>query len=240
MRKVLTLFLSFFLISTAYALDLAEFSLSDNTGGLNSRSSPLNLRDNESPDCANVYFDTDGAILKRNGSVMVSDEHISSVYSTHTIYNMNEHTVTGLQQFLKSDGDDFLVATVGHGICKMDDLDGIWEHISGYYLTPGILTDFEVYLDNIIGTNGTDRPWKWDGTTSYTEYLDVPSLLTTAKYVKLFKDYLFLANVTVDSTLYASRLYFSNIGSISTWTSTHFININTNDGQSITGLDVFA
>ena len=67
MKKFLIILL--FLTSSVYALDLAEFIYSNNTGGLNSRGSPLNLKDNESPDCANVYFDTDGAILKRNGSV---------------------------------------------------------------------------------------------------------------------------------------------------------------------------
>jgi len=240
------------LSSVCFADEFQEFDYKSNNGGLNTKSSPLFLKDNESPDCQNVYFDTDGAIIKRNGSVQITPEHqiIPPDFSATP-----EHTITGVYYYYKKDATDYLVFTEGPAVYKIDDIEGTPEHITGdhfigpYALNTNGLYDFETYLDTVIATDGEDPPWKWTGTGSITPLggpiddntgvrPNVPYGLTTAKYVCLFKDRLFLANVTVSSTTYPSRVYFSAIGSISNWSATDFININTNDGQIITGMEV--
>lgn len=250
MKKLL---LSLLLISSVcFADEFQEFDYKSNNGGLNTKSSPLFLKDNESPDCLNVYFDTDGAIIKRNGSVQITPEH--QTLPSHFVTNP-EHTVTGMAHYVKKDGTDFLVFTEGQGVYKIDDIEGTPEHITGdhyvgtYELGTSGLNDFEIYLDTLIGTDGEDEPWMWEGTGSIEPLggavddstgvrPNVPYGLTTAKYVCLFKDRVFLANVTVLGTTYPSRVYFSSTGSISDWSATDFININTNDGQVITGMEV--
>lgn len=236
------------LSSVAFADEFQEFPYKTNNGGLNTKASPLFLKDNESPDCLNVYFDTDGAILKRNGSVQIHNEHMT-MPSHYTSVLPEEHTVTGMAYYAKKDGTDYLVSVIGGAVYKTDDIEGTPEHITGdHYVHSAALAttglqDFEVYLDTLIATDGEDEPWTWDGSGSIermggSDGLTLPYGLTTAKYVALFKDRLFFANVTISSVTYPSRVYFSAIGSITDWTATDFININTNDGQEIEGLEV--
>jgi hypothetical protein len=236
------------LSSVAFADEFQEFSYKANNGGLNTKASPLFLKDNESPDCLNVYFDTDGAIIKRNGSVQITTEHIT-MPSHYTSVLPEEHTVSGLAYYMKKDGTDYLVEVIGGAVYKTDDIEGTPEHITGdhYVYSAALgtteLQDFEVYLDTLIATDGEDEPWTWDGAGSIermggSDGLTLPYGLTKAKYVALFKDRLFLANVTISGVTYPSRVYFSAIGSITDWTATDFINITTNDGQAITGLEV--
>jgi hypothetical protein len=59
-----------------------------------------------------------------------------------------------------------------------------------------------------------------------------------AKYVRLYNNYLFLGNVTVGSTYYPNRIYWSAIKNTSTWPATNWIEVAKDDGQEITGLKV--
>ncbi len=76
-----------------------------------------------------------------------------------------------------------------------------------------------------------------DSNITFTqEFLNVN--ITKAKYVENYNNYLFLANVTVGSTYYPTRIYWSNLQDTSTWLPTSFIEVSLNDGQQITGLKV--
>ena len=78
-----------------------------------------------------------------------------------------------------------------------------------------------------------------DNPIAFTQYaLNVN--ITKAKYVKAYNNYLFLANVTVGSTYYPTRIYWSNLQDPTTWLTTSFIEVAMNDGQQITGIKVLA
>lgn len=77
-----------------------------------------------------------------------------------------------------------------------------------------------------------------------TEVVDVDSTLTvtrnratvpTGTYGVWFHNYLFVAN----TASFPSRLFFSNVGTPTTFTGTDFLDINANDGDFITWLQVF-
>lgn len=204
----------------------ASFSYRNLAGGLNSTASPIELKDNESPDCLNVDFEKYGSVKKRKGTSLLNTTAFNSGAAWNSIY-----------WYEKSDGTQKLIGTCGNKLGKMDDLDGTWDDITGALtITAGQnnFTRWTTFLDVAYGTNGVDVPFEWSGTGNGAA-MTVPSTLTTAKYIATFFNRLILAHVTVGGTLHASRLYWSNIDA-ETWDSAAFRNVNTNDNQVITGI----
>jgi hypothetical protein len=64
--------------------------------------------------------------------------------------------------------------------------------------------------------------------------------ITSARFVKQWNNYLFLANVVVGSTYYKTRIYWSNIRDDSSWSAINWIEISMQDGQEITGVYALA
>jgi hypothetical protein len=199
------------------------------SGGLNSSAGPLYLQPNEFSDLLNVDFDRFGSILKRNGYTALNTSAFNS-----------DARWTGLNWFELASGTRYLVGTCGNKIAKMDDLDGTWDDVTGALtITAGNLTDFAIFRDTLIGTNGVDAPWKWTGSGNAAA-LTVPTDLTDAKYVEVFQSYTFLANVIVNGTAYKSRLYWSALDTIETWDAADFNDVSRDDGQTITGIKTLA
>ena len=216
------------IISLCFFLFAGEVVYQNNSGGLNSKSSPVFIDDSEATDLQNINLDTDGAIAKRNG---------------YTVLNTTllQDQVDGLGTYRKVDGSLFMIAAAAK-LYKMDDFDGTWDDITG---TTTITTEnpvnFEVFEDTLIATNGQDKVQEWDGTGVATDNdCDTDISLTKAKYVEQFKNRLFLANVTVSGTDYPSRAYFSDITDKDAWTTDSFIQIGIDDGEVITGMVHFA
>lgn len=194
-------------------------------GGLNSTAGPLGLEPNEFSDLQNIDFDKYGSFGKRNGYTALN----TSAFNSSARW-------TGLTWFELASGTRYIVGTCGNKIAKMDSLDGTWDDITGSLtITAGSLADFTVFRDNLLGTNGVDAPFLWTG-TSNASAMTVPSNLTTAKYIEVFQSYTFLANVTVSSTTYKSRVYWSGLDSITSWDSADFNDVMRDDGQTITGI----
>lgn len=84
----------------------------------------------------------------------------------------------------------------------------------------------------LVKTGGTG-----DANVTFTQFA-INANITTAKYVKHYNNYLFLANVTVDGTYYPTRIYWSNLQDTTIWLTTSFIEVSMNDGQQITGIKV--
>lgn len=200
-------------------------------GGLNSTGSPLSLNNNESPDLQNVDFDKFGSILKRNGYTALNTSAIT-----------NSPNSDGLHwfEYVSGGNSTYKLINVADGkLWKMDDLDGTWDDITGgLTITADSFCDFENFLNEVYITNGTDAPFKWDGSTAAT--MTVPSGLTKAKYVRQFNNYLFLANVVVSGTTHQSRIYWSDLKDTGTWGASNFIEIAKDDGQQITGIKVLS
>jgi len=185
-----------------------------------------------------------------NGSFIISSV-LTNSFKISTAFVANDATGNWYEVF-ESDGLHWFefnsagslsrkIMNVSAGkIWKMDDLDATWDDITAALtITTSNHMDFENFLNEVYMTNGTDLPVKWTGTGNAV-VMDVPSLLTKAKFVKQFNNYLFLANVFVNGTQHGSRIYWSGLKNTGTWSATHFIEIALNDGQEITGIKVLA
>ena len=61
--------------------------------------------------------------------------------------------------------------------------------------------------------------------------------ITSAKYIAQWNNYLFLANVNINSGTYLpTRIYWCNVRDFTTWSATSWIEISMQDGQPITGM----
>jgi len=200
-------------------------------GGLNSTSGAFGVQDNESSDLQNIDFDKFGSILKRNGYASLNTASITGSTKVEGLhwYEYNNSGVYG----------SFAVCASNGSLYKQDDLDGVWDNITGPAITTGNHCDFENFLNEVYITNGADIPLKWAGSGT-ASVMAVPSGLTAAKYVKQFSNYLFLGNVTVSGITYPSRIYWSAIKDTSSWDAANFIEIAKDDGQEITGMKVLA
>ncbi len=152
-------------------------------------------------------------------------------------------SMNSMHWFEQASGTRTLLGTCGDMLWSSSDIsDGatLTDETNGLTITAGdeIIADWVTSRDYAIGTNGVDLPWKIksDDPTFTASVLTVPTDLTKAKFVETFSNYLFLANVTVDSAIHPTRIYWSNIGEIETWTSTDFNHVSRDDGQAITGL----
>lgn len=133
-----------------------------------------------------------------------------------------------------------LVNMTGGGFYKMDDLDGTWDDATNAQtITAGNPYDFASFNNELYMCNGADTPLSWDGAgTSSLTTMTLPTGLTDSKYVELYENYLFLANVIVSAASKTTRIYFSNIDDATTWTDTDFIEVSKDDGQEITRIQV--
>lgn len=210
-----------------YTGDGVSTGLSLLNGGLNSTSSALGLEDNEASDLLNVDFDIFGSVKKRNGYSRLNSSAANS-----------GQACTGLF-YAEFKAADVMVGIFEDKMYKMDDLDGTWDQvtISGTTITSGanLLVDFMLFDNTLVWTNNTDVPIKWSGSGNALA-ASVPSGLTKAKFVCDWNNYGFYANVTVSSVVHGSRLYWSGIKDLTTWSSTSFIDVDKDDGTEISGL----
>jgi len=204
-----------------------SYDFINNNGGLNTSSSPLQVKPNESPDLANVNLTPFGSIIKRSGNTQLN---------TSAFCGGNRWT--GMYDYVQKDGTHYLIGTCGTKFGKMDSLDGTWDDVTGSVtITAGSLSDFATFKDTVLVTNGTDAPFQWTGSGSATA-MTVPTGLTQAKFIAVFKSYVFLANVTVSGTAHPSRFYWSHVDTIDTWTATDLDDIEPDNGQTITGVEI--
>lgn len=198
-------------------------------GGLNSTAGPLGLEQNEFSDLLNIDFDKFGSFGKRSGYTALN----TSAFNSGARW-------TGLAWFELASGTRYIVGTCGNKLAKMDALDGTWDDITGALtITAGNLTDFSIFRDNLLGTNGVDVPFLWNGAGNGA-VMSVPPSLTKAKSVEVFSSYTFLANVTVGGTDYKSRLYWSALDSITSWDAADFNDVYRDDGQTIVAIKTLA
>lgn len=142
-------------------------------------------------------------------------------------------SITGGAQTLDNGLTITFAATTGHT------LNNQWVFHPATTITAGNNNhvSWATNVNTMLGTNGVNRPFKWTG-SGLASIMSVPAGLTTAKYVAVYQGYTLLANVTVSGVVYPNRVYWSALDSISSWDSADFRDVNTGDGQSITGLKV--
>ena len=114
-KYILTLLL---VLTCAISAQAESFYINNLGGGLNTKTSPLVLKDNESGDCLNVFFDVSGSLNKRRG------QDVLLTPSTGTTADID-----GLYSFKKDSGTQYLMVISGGEVYKMDSLDGVLDSI---------------------------------------------------------------------------------------------------------------
>jgi hypothetical protein len=147
--------------------------------------------------------------------------------------------VTGIYELYKSDGTRTILSSCGSKLFKITTA-GVRTEITGTVtITEGQNYQFSwvTALDYAIGTNGTDPIIKTNGTT--TSVLNVSSLsnaLTDAKCVIWWKNYLVVGNTIEAGTKHTTRIRWSNVGTIETWSDDDYVDIAALGGQQIEAL----
>lgn len=178
--------------------------------GLNTRDTSIHIEDSQSPDLMNVHFDNKGEITKRSGY---------TVFST-----IDTNPVVSLFSYFKSSGTKYMLAS---------SMDKIYDITSGAptAIKTGLVSNQRftstVYKDTLYMMNGTDGLMKWDGTT-----FSIVAGAPAGKYVVVHKNRLYICGDPANP----SRVYLSDLGSPESFPALNFIDINTNDGDVITGI----
>ena len=213
----------------------------DNKGGLNDQQSTTEIADGEATDIQNIVFDTGGALKKRYGYVTLNTNNISKIATGTAV------SCTGLTFYKKDNGKRYLVAIAnndGKATAMKKDYDtggGVsysqWENIDYEILPSGYLDtnlcDFVVAEDNLVFTVGVNtlKPFKWTGSNKVS-YLTNDANCPTATIIEYHKNQLFLSG----NNTYPSRVYFSNLDDITTYTATDFFDVQTSDGTKVRAL----
>lgn len=139
-----------------FAEEEAIFSFDDFSGGLNSHTSPYNVKDRQGVTCQNMRVnDQYGSLSKRDPVVLLLDGGTAAI--------------DGMHRFYKSDLTEKTVFATGGGLYY--DASGTATALETGFTT-GEAWQFATYMDKVIGWNGTDLPVKWDGKTTVTADTD--------------------------------------------------------------------
>lgn len=208
--------------------------------GLDDTSAPTQVADGRARDLQNVNLDISKALQKRFGSSLPITTGTDRLALKDTLDIQDEAycAVTGLYYTKYSSGTENIVATCSNRMYKMNGVTS-WDQIP----TRGLITGgqnnqfvFTTALDNIIGTNNVDAPIQYDGTTfsqvSFTG-LTATSVPSKAKTVAFFKNYLIFGNTTENSVTRSTRIRWSNVGTINTWSDADYVDIGALGGQEL-------
>ena len=232
-RKLfLTLFLGLSLICNSFAQEKARTYPEQNIApflGLDDTSAPTQVKDFRASDILNITLNITGQASKRNG------------YAWLTLLDTNATTdnfeaVTSGYELYKSDGTRTILSTCGDKLFKVT-VAGVKTNItSGVTITEGQNYQFSwiTALDYAIGTNFQDAPIKTDGTTtSALSFTGLSDAITKAKCIIWWKNYLIFGNTVENSVNRTTRIRWSNVGTIQTWSDDDFQDIATLGGQQI-------
>lgn len=240
MSRFLASLIAFALLVTPVRAELNYrlYELNKLTGGLNDSFNAITLDTSEASTLQNIIFprQINGAFGKRPGYSRINSTALSGTPDC-----------TGVFFFKLTDGTRYLVSFWSDDtIRKMDyggsGADGTWDDITGS-LTPVIGTDdhadFAIAENKLVLDDGigTTPPWLWTGSSNATT-LTADADLPNGSIIEYHRRHLFIAG----NSTQLSRLYFSELGDITTYTATDFINVEDNAGDGIirglaTGLD---
>lgn len=193
--------------------------LSDFSGGVQTTTAGHLMLDSELRVGINVILDEIGVVKKRKGYSQIGNQ-ITASEDILGNYYFNSSTSAYSQHMVACNASIYYNSS------------GTWTSISSGW-TADTRVRFESFLDYVFFFNGVDTPESWLGTGAAGS-----NNLTSApvcKYGRVFQDRFYFANETGNK----SRVYFSSIpsdGEITWTTATDYLDVNPEDGQSITGL----
>lgn len=228
------------------AVPWTKRSYFQNSGGLNDNLSTLEIADNEATEIQNVIFDNGGALIKRYGYKNIAG-------NTSAAYKLGASVtgVPGLVYYQKLDGTKYLFAMGNNsgqatGYSKQIDSGGsiptgTWSNQGTGNLpasfTNNELATFSVAENTLVMTvagssSNTTYPSAWQATGNVYQFTADPDC-PKAKYNAYHKNILFLAG----DPARPSRVSFSDLtNGITSFVATDFFDLDTNNGQYITGL----
>jgi hypothetical protein len=208
--------------------------MQDFSGGVNLQAAPYMIQGNQAREALNVCTSGTGDIEKRNGFVTLSGTSLtgSPVEATgvHSLFPANTATKSLLGVATTSTTDTIFKLTTA-GVASVLET----EMTAGkrWYWAQA---EVNGKAGPIFGLNGTDVPQRWDGAAAATSEWKATTgtVPKAAKFLTYFSERLWCAAGT--------RLYFSGItGSTPdplNWASEDYVDLEPNDGQSITGIGI--
>jgi len=197
------------------------------SGGMNRKTSPLIIRDEECELLVNYNLDKVGALTKRKGYTQFASQPVAG------------KTINGLAQYSKQSSgleEQIMVAN------NAGDTNGvIYYNASGTWTaaksddTASKKSYFTSFIDYIFRTNGADVVASSTNGTSWGT-TNCPATITP-KYGAVFQDRVYLANGGGSNR---SRFWFSSLpdGGAITWNTTDdWVDVNPDDGDQITALE---
>lgn len=194
--------------------------------GLDDTSAPTQVRDGRATSLQNVLLDVSRSLTKRHGVRLIGNSCDASGEAIPAI--------NGLYYTKFSSGLERIIRICGG---RLQYLSGsTWTTVSGLTFVRDATAQFvfATALDNIIGTNDQNIPFRYDGTTvAEVSFSGLTNGIRRAKTVAFFKNYLLVFNITEGGVDYPTRFRWANVGTIDTWTSTNYIDIGALGGQEI-------
>ena len=203
------------------------------SGGLNSNQLSSKVKDNEWAQLKNaVYYD--GSFQMIPGFVRHSCQ-IGGSGSTKVI--------TGICDYQMRDGAQFLVVTTNDNIYYWDTATNKMVSIIGALTFTNFKQSFVIFNDRLVGTNGNDAPWTWNGVGNADTLANVVAAAgggappLTAQFVSSFNDRIvFLNYVDNAGNNWPARGAFCALDNVLNYTlATLNWEFETDDGQELIG-----
>lgn len=182
--------------------------------GIDNSNDPASIDPGQSPETLNTILDSIGSIETRLGYSKLLSTKIPTGPSNNGI------------PFYKSDGTKQLVYRAGTTLYRYNNAGGSTA-ISGT-LTASTADDMDIYNDTLYGVDGTIM-YSYTG-TGFISTVAPAGVFSNPQYIRVHKNRVWVFQ--------GSTAYFSDAGQPTSFPANNYININTNDGQSITGVEV--
>ena len=196
-----------------------DWEIKDFSGGLNDKVDDNLIANNETPDCQNVIANKIGSLTKVLGSAKLNTVALGGV-------------VQGLHSYYYGTNRKLIAVSAGK-LYYWDPVDKSFKEIAlpaeSYPtgLDASAPVYFETLVNYVVGFNGINPPFKWDGTT-VSVLANAPA---DGQFPCLFKEKLFTVPKSDPSTI-----VWSNSFAPETWEAVNYWDIKKGDGDIITNL----
>ena len=195
-------------------------------GGLNVKDFWHTIADNELTVAQNIRLDEGGVVRMRGAWTKLTSNAVGTAGNLIGICHPSWLVAGVLTRYV--------VATDGTKVFWLNGAS--WTDITGAVsLTPAAstLVSFQSMNNLLIGYDGKNAPWSWDGSAGAIVALAGTPPVGNIGIV--WQNYLWFAGVSTAR----ARLYFSAVGDPGTWPSVNFIDVpSPYDGDPITGLAI--
>lgn len=196
----------------------------DFRGGLNTKAAPYLVGENECRNAQNVISTVRGSIKKRNGNVTFCNTFAGSPAGITSLFGMNVAATV-------------LIATGGTKIYSISTGGTATDITGAASLTSNLKWEFITAASSggqgpLYGVNGTNTPKYWTGAGNIADWTASVGSVPNGTFIKFAANRVWIAGTTANP----SRLFFSDIGDPRSWTATNVVDLDPNDGQTITGI----